>query len=902
MRIALQLRHSSVPVTEPARAWFIPGSTAEDWLLALLGFGIDLRTVVLLPVPGSQALRQPLGVVAVLPAGVTPHRVVRARPWQLRIERVLLPMDAVLWPPLEDAELRELLLTPWLVWHPTAGPVALAAEDVLCAAHLFAVRTEDRSWMLARPGVAAIARLVAVAPDFEVELGSMFAAESSEIGSEPVGELPPLPNEPPVARRKFREGVAGSVARGLDWVRGLLERAGLPASGGVLPGWLARLGRWIEAQRQPARASANEQKRQLELQRLLVMLRDDPDRGLKHALPLGGASGRGTATPGNKLGTRDTTFRLGGLGGGGAVDAWNMSFQMRTDLERRYRELATAEIAAGNHRRAAYILAQLLGDLRSAANVLRDGKFYREAAVLFRDRLNDLDAASACLLGGGLLVEAAELEEVLERFERAGDLRLILGQEDASTSLYRRAHAELKGRGHAVSAALLRAEKLCDVDGAVLELEDRWQGSGEMLAFAAWLGLLQRVGREEQILRHLREVSAGREMSFEEPPAYVLGFFVRRVSPGPLRDLLRDLIRRVVAATIRRTTSDWRSRLFEAMRRASPDDQVLPADTRRLAMKLREPQQGPARQGVVQLRRLWQSLGGNQPPPRLAVVGPWLVFVANGAMPEIVRRAAGERVWRNEPVAALRVGERVRGVQPLRDGAVLCWSGRRGGAGDQLDRVNVLLWPPKVEFVTSIDEALAVAADDNLHLWVVRRTAVGCLEVRSYTQNGAWLGSEMPDLGVFESVESCHACAFLGQLVVAVGRRLLVRAVNGAWASYPLDSEVTALVRSEEAGNPLVLVGQQRGFRVLDAKVIGGGRLAPYAEELEAPTVGWTRNGLLLAVDEHQALLFRRRDALLVFVSRAPFRSGKPLAIVPTPALDEVLFVAPQTLTCFAVR
>lgn len=902
MKIPLQLRHSSAPKEEPARAWFIPGGTAADWLTSLLDFGVDLHAVVLLPVPSSKAQRQPLGVVAVLPPGVTPHRIVRARPWQLRIERVALPIDAVLWPPLEDSELRELLLAPWLVWHPTVGPVALAAADVMCAADLFVVCTEPHSWAHARPGVAPVARLVDVATDIQVELRSMFAVEGGEIGSDPVGNLPPLPNEPPIERPKFRDGLAGNVARGLNWALGRLRGGARPASGGAVPGWLARLGRWVQAQQKPARASANVQKRELELQRLLAMLRDDPERGLKHALPIGGQPGRGTAMPSNTLGARDTTFRLGGLGGGGPVDAWHMPWQMRVDLERRYRELATAEIAAGNHRRAAYIFAHLLGDLRAAANVLRDGKFYREAAVLFRDRLADVDAASACLVGGGLLGEAADLEEARERFERAGDLRLILGQEEASTSLYRRAHEQQKVAGHAVSAALLRAEKLRDIDGAVQELADRWQGHGEMLAFAAWLGLLQRVGREEQILWQLRELSAGREMSFDEAPAYVLGFFARRVAPGPLRNLLRDLIRRVVAATIRSTTLDWRARLFDAMRRASPEDRVLPADTRRLAMKLREPPPEPSRQGVIQLRRLWQSLGANQPPPHFATPGSWLVFVANGAHPSIARRPVGERVWRNEPVASLRVGEHVRGVQALRDGAVLCWSGRRDGAGDQLDRVNVDLWPPRVEFVTAIDEALAVAADDNLHLWVVRRSAVGGLEVRSYTQNGAWLGAEMPDLGAFESVESCHAIALFGQLVVAVGSRLHVRAVNGLWVSYTLGSEVTALVRSEEAGNPLVLVGQQRGFRVLDAKAVGGGSLVSCAENLVAPTVGWTRNGLLIAVDENQVMLFRRRDAALMKAHEAPFRAGKPSAIVPTAALDEVLFVAPQTLTCFAVR
>ena len=137
MKIPLQLRHSSAPKEEPARAWFIPGGTAADWLASLLDFGVDLHAVVLLPVPSSKAQRQPLGVVAVLPPGVTPHRIVRARPWQLRIDRVVLPIDAVLWPPLEDSELRELLLRTNSLLRRAAPPEAPSMAPVKMGSALF---------------------------------------------------------------------------------------------------------------------------------------------------------------------------------------------------------------------------------------------------------------------------------------------------------------------------------------------------------------------------------------------------------------------------------------------------------------------------------------------------------------------------------------------------------------------------------------------------------------------------------------------------------------------------------------------------------------------------------------------------------------------------------------------
>ena len=71
------------------------------------------------------------------------------------------------------------------------------------------------------------------------------------------------------------------------------------------------------------------------------------------------------------------------MGGGGPVDFWMMSPEYSQRLATIYRELANREISLGRHRRAAYILAELLGDLSAAAATLADGGHFREAAVLY---------------------------------------------------------------------------------------------------------------------------------------------------------------------------------------------------------------------------------------------------------------------------------------------------------------------------------------------------------------------------------------------------------------------------------------------------------------------------------------------------------------------------------------
>ena len=116
---------------------------------------------------------------------------------------------------------------------------------------------------------------------------------------------------------------------------------------------------------------------------------------LRFALPLGANAPRGIAPPSNRLTARDTDFSLSSLGRPSAMDAWFVEERLRKDLIARYHEVATRELSLGRYRRAAYIYAELLGDLTAAANALRRGRYYREAAVLYRDRLHSPTMAAA---------------------------------------------------------------------------------------------------------------------------------------------------------------------------------------------------------------------------------------------------------------------------------------------------------------------------------------------------------------------------------------------------------------------------------------------------------------------------------------------------------------------------
>ena len=212
--------------------------------------------------------------------------------------------------------------------------------------------------------------------------------------------------------------------------------------------------------------------RQRELNRLLDMMDKDPLQGLRYAIPLSGFEGRrGQSSPGWKLGKRNLT--LGGNSQGGhAVDGWDIDYQTQLALERKYRQAALNETAAGNHDRAAYIYGELLGDWGTAAKSLSEAGRHREATAIYLNKLNNPHLAAAALEKSGLLDQAAEQYLNGQNFVKAGDLYLQMEQESRARQCYSDAIAASKDP---IVTSRLYFEKLSDSDSALLVLEQQWR-------------------------------------------------------------------------------------------------------------------------------------------------------------------------------------------------------------------------------------------------------------------------------------------------------------------------------------------------------------------------------------------------------------------------------------------
>ena len=332
--------------------------------------------------------------------------------------------------------------------------------------------------------------------------GEETAVESAS-GDKPEGVAPQSTGAEGSGRGlgRFAAGVLGAAA-------GMARAAGDGLAG--LKQRFTQLGRWFrDKKRRPGRVAGRPPrrpprkdeklltKRHREILRLVHTLATDPDIGLRYAIPLNSMR-RDAGRPGSKLVHHDADFNLARLGGGDPSDHWHVPWDLHEQLLAKYHELAGRELRLGRFRRAAYIYAELLGNMELAASALITGHHWREAAVLYRDRLHRPDEAARCLEQGGLWTEAIALYEELGEYEEAGDLYRQLDQFDHAQQAYRAAVAKHAAQNDYLAAARLLETKLDAPGEALAQLDAGWPSSSQAgTCLRELFRLLARLGRHE---------------------------------------------------------------------------------------------------------------------------------------------------------------------------------------------------------------------------------------------------------------------------------------------------------------------------------------------------------------------------------------------------------------------
>ncbi|HUA37784.1 MAG TPA: hypothetical protein VMA35_05215 [Candidatus Sulfopaludibacter sp.] len=585
MILPLQLRHDPALDTTHA-AWFLAGNSAARWLGELVRCGLAGTETRLFIVPRSIEDRTPIGLL------VVPSRpdLVSHPPVGMACRRVgnsfFAPADAALHPPVNESELHRLAVAPVSFYHPVFGLSGFETESALHVHDLIEAPpiVTSTNWNFARAGAPALPELAAVVLIQPLSVDDIFGGAEEEIGSEPLADLPPAPDEPvDNALGKSRRGLRRMFAKGISDALRRLPHTGRRRT------WLNDVEDW--ANRQLRAVSGDLEKlRHKELRRLLHLLDSDPEAGLRQAISMNSFAHRGAAPPEARLVSRSLEFNPGRIGGRPA-DFWNVPHHLQEVLRRRYREMADREMQLGRHRRAAYIYAELLGDLVSAANAFKQGRLFREAALLYEEHLRNPLEAARCLAEGGLLAEAIERYEKLGRWLDVADLQERAGNQAAAEQALRRVVAERLALHDILGAAKLVEERLREPETALQMLLGAWPSSHQAAnCLGAAFQLLARLSKHEVALERLAQFK--RETVPAPLTLPLLSTLVGAARDYPhegVRHAAADLSRVLIARQLQRPgpSCEEAGRLLEHLVRLAPQDRLLSRDANRYLIERR---------------------------------------------------------------------------------------------------------------------------------------------------------------------------------------------------------------------------------------------------------------------------------------------------------------------------
>lgn len=890
----------------PPVAFVVPGDDPAGGLDGLAelaaALGVSAGAFDLWPLPGGA------GLLALPPAsgGVASGR---AQAYGRVGERLLLPVDGALAPEVTAAEIDRLLGPGLHLLHPAAGLVRLADDARLGVADLVrAPRSVARPWRRDLEPPTAPLRLVSVGVEDPPPLEAFLRAGAGDVGSAPPSEAPKAPGE-----EQASGWLGQQAARLVQWAAGKPGDEEQRSGDGVLD----RLVRWSEQTLAQVKDA-----RQRELERLLHLLERDPDEGLRYALPLRGEPGGGPgARPGAALPPREVDYRAGARPRGPG-DAWDLDPKTHLALVARYRELAGRELRLGRYRRAAYVYAELLGDLASAASALEQGHHHREAAALYRDRLARPLEAARCLERGGLLEEAATLYEAQGRWVEAGDAWSRLERGGEAARAYERGVAARLAQDDPLSAARLLETKLDRIDEALAVLADTWPDHAQAgLCLEDRLGLLGRHARHDEALRLLGRLrDDGRRGARALELARALGASATRYPDHGVQARARDLARVVAGERlVGGAGPDETEALLHALTRLDPTDRLLARDVGRFGAHARREAaraRTPARSGggwrpVVRAER--PSFLGPEERPLAAEVSGGLLWLAGSSRRYHVFCAWGPLV--GERGAAAQVPRPWHGRAPVllaapsTSGAPVIVSAghqrlrlKEGTAPDGSASLEVGTpgWLP--------DGLRAVAANEQGIVWALFEDAEadGGLVLGSYdgAAGGRLLGTcavlddaplaEDDPLGVVEMGRGlllAHGPAHLragrdARAVLAVGRQLL--RFSG---THPV-----ARWRLGQPARDLALLHQPFAAAV---SLDDGGRVffdddAPprrFGEGLVAPRLAFTPDGLLVALTATEGRVYEVGPGTVEHRGTFDGPGGDLLCVRATGAPREVVVV-----------
>ncbi len=502
-------------------ALWLNGSDTTSWLVEIDRWDVPLLELKVLLVAEEDGTAA--GALAILPRGFDVPTETRAQRYTCVADRLYVPIECDVTPPFTRTELSggipapdgrvDLSITAYL-FRPRLGWTAFTQAQHLSVSDLFERPSRlGQSWTHAQPGVRLSSRLLAIEPESRIDADDVFEPGREAVGDLDLDELDEAPDESTSTAKNAQSWTQVRLAKLASWLTSKVPRTASKET------WVDRLESWA-TRKVDAREDELQQRRFREVHRLLHWLKHDSERGLRFALPIDALDARGLARAGHRLSPNDVDFDLDRLAGGRPASPWSMPPELTHRLRTEYTRLANSEVGAERHRRAAYIHAHLLGDLVTAANVLRQGGHLREAAALYRERLDQPLVAADCLAEAGLYADALTIYVEHGCHDLAAKLCQELGRPDDARTHWRQAVDAYRQQSQWLLAGETLVEKLDAPDEAMALYEEMWNDApNSQQLLTALLGLYGKHDghhRATALARDLRQTQLGQRRTRDD--------------------------------------------------------------------------------------------------------------------------------------------------------------------------------------------------------------------------------------------------------------------------------------------------------------------------------------------------------------------------------------------------
>ncbi len=498
-----------------------------------------------------------------------------------------------------------------LVWHPTFGLFGIDRSQRCGIQSLIQITPfPTRSWSDATQGTALPERLIRVDAPAPPTLQQWLADTGKNIGtnSSKLLGLSPSQAERPGNwaddfKMRFLSALGKSISKVSEWIAHAARNKNLPndkpvhsraptkkspTQRGALSSmqWTQQIREWAKNQMQQW-SEALEARRNASVNRLLEMLAKNPDDGLRYAIPMSDVDAlRGMGKASSELVPRD--WRSVGSGGG---DAWSLNADLRARLLSQYTQLALRELKAGQFERAAFIYAHLIGDYSSAANALEQGKLYRSAAVIYRDRLGHPKKAAELFRLAGDFDETLILYKNTRMHLEAGDLYRELDQNEKAVEAYRCHVEDCFSRSRWCDAADTLVGKLDATEEALVMLQRNWPfGHQGEVCIEKTMSILSKAARHDDAMQQIdRLVKTPSVLDCGSWPAQFLANVVRTYHVPGVQNRAQQALYLYASQVLSSSShGSIHAGVSEALRRATPEDSLLHRDTWRYGHKLNE--------------------------------------------------------------------------------------------------------------------------------------------------------------------------------------------------------------------------------------------------------------------------------------------------------------------------